>query len=211
MGGTLALLLVLLALSRLSPAMYASLEAEDGLVEWLTVVGLLGVALELLRRYVGFRQNQTFLWRLVMLGGALLFVFGAGEEISWGQRIFGFGESLDLSANRQGETNLHNLEVGGFNLNKLIFTYVLGAGLLLYFVGVTAVAPRWAAMRRLLTRAGIPVASWPIVLWLALCALVVVLIPSSRKWECLELVVPASALAVLWRRGVVGRGLGESV
>ena len=50
--------------------------------------------------------------QLVYLGLALLFFFGAGEEISWGQRIFGFKtpESL-VQVNKQDELNLHNLSV----------------------------------------------------------------------------------------------------
>jgi hypothetical protein len=48
--------------------------------------------------------------QLVYLGLALLFLFGAGEEISWGQRIFGFQTPETLSqVNRQEEFNLHNL------------------------------------------------------------------------------------------------------
>ena len=40
----------------------------------------------------------------------MLFLFGAGEEISWGQRILGFQTPEPLSqVNRQEEFNLHNL------------------------------------------------------------------------------------------------------
>ena len=41
---------------------------------------------------------------------ALIFIFGAGEEISWGQRIFNVESSeYFLENNAQGETNLHNM------------------------------------------------------------------------------------------------------
>ena len=50
--------------------------------------------------------------RLIYLGLALLFFFGAGEEISWGQRIFGFETPESLAqVNKQDELNLHNLSV----------------------------------------------------------------------------------------------------
>lgn len=50
--------------------------------------------------------------QLVYLGLALLFFFGAGEEISWGQRIFGFQTPQSLSqVNKQDELNLHDLTV----------------------------------------------------------------------------------------------------
>lgn len=48
--------------------------------------------------------------KLVYLSLALLFLFGAGEEISWGQRLLGFQTPEPLSqVNRQEEFNLHNL------------------------------------------------------------------------------------------------------
>jgi hypothetical protein len=50
--------------------------------------------------------------QLIYLGLALLFFFGAGEEISWGQRIFGFETPETLAqVNKQDELNLHNLSV----------------------------------------------------------------------------------------------------
>jgi hypothetical protein len=50
--------------------------------------------------------------QLIYLGLALLFFFGAGEEISWGQRIFGFKTPESLAqVNKQDELNLHNLAI----------------------------------------------------------------------------------------------------
>ena len=47
---------------------------------------------------------------LTYLGLALLFFFGAGEEISWGQRIFGIAQPEILAEqNVQDELNIHNL------------------------------------------------------------------------------------------------------
>ena len=39
----------------------------------------------------------------------LLFFIMMGEEISWGQRIFGFATPEGMSENLQGEANIHNL------------------------------------------------------------------------------------------------------
>ena len=47
---------------------------------------------------------------LLLLGFALLFFFAAGEEISWGQRIFNVATPETLKAiNAQGELNVHNI------------------------------------------------------------------------------------------------------
>lgn len=51
-----------------------------------------------------------WLKKLAFLGLALLFFFGAGEEISWGQRLFQIQTPDSLSAiNVQGELNVHNI------------------------------------------------------------------------------------------------------
>ncbi len=64
----------------------------------------------------------TRLWREGRRGIALLYVivavgltFMVGEEVSWGQRFFGWTtpESF-LEANKQGETNLHNIHGVGY-------------------------------------------------------------------------------------------------
>src|SRR5690606_27922034 len=57
--------------------------------------------------------------QLSLLVLAILFFFGAGEEISWGQRILGFDTPDELSAvNAQDEANLHNVEILGGKVNS---------------------------------------------------------------------------------------------
>lgn len=56
---------------------------------------------------------------LVYLGLALLYFFGAGEEISWGQRIFHIQEPAELAEeNVQHELNIHDLAI--FENNELL-------------------------------------------------------------------------------------------
>lgn len=56
------------------------------------------------------KSRASLVKQFVYLGLAVLFLFGAGEEISWGQRILGFQTPEPLSeVNRQEEFNLHNL------------------------------------------------------------------------------------------------------
>jgi hypothetical protein len=56
------------------------------------------------------KTRVSLMKQLVYLGLAALFFFGAGEEISWGQRILGFETPPALGqVNRQEEFNLHNL------------------------------------------------------------------------------------------------------
>ena len=76
----------------------------------LLVAGVLFFAAFLRSRKPVNRDAFPLVKRMFLLGMAVLFVFGAGEEISWGQRVFGVETPAGLAAvNVQGETNLHNL------------------------------------------------------------------------------------------------------
>lgn len=203
MIATVALMLVMLATAVVDLPTHEALAREDGFVEWLTFGALVVAGGVLLSRWWGFRQNQPAVWQAVYLLGALAAFFGAGEEISWGQRLFGWDTTEAFAANRQGETNLHNLEVGGYNLNKVVFTYGLGLALAVYFLLLPYLVRRYAGLRTWLQRAGIPVGDYRVAAWFVLCLIIVMLIPYSRKWETLEVLVPVGALVVLMRRGVV--------
>ena len=64
--------------------------------------------------YISRKTHKRIFWgkQLVYLGLALLYFFGGGEEISWGQRIFGLEQPASLAGeNVQDELNIHNLAV----------------------------------------------------------------------------------------------------
>lgn len=76
--------------------------------------------------FYGFLQARSRLlkdkthWikQLVFLLFALITFFGAGEEISWGQRIFHIQTPAVLeNINAQDELNIHNIEFNGAQLN----------------------------------------------------------------------------------------------
>ena len=83
---------------------------EDGIVEYATAallaVGALACVLAgRLSRRMGHRNLGLFHYLV-----AIAFAVGALEEISWGQRIFGWETPGAISdVNRQGETTLHNI------------------------------------------------------------------------------------------------------
>jgi len=57
-----------------------------------------------------WQTDQRVIASLYLITLAGLF-FLIGEELSWGQRVFGWGTPESLKAvNKQGETNLHNIE-----------------------------------------------------------------------------------------------------
>lgn len=128
------------------PFAYVWATYEDLYGEWSQVYLYLAVAV--LSGWLALRPAP---WRALHLLLALLFFYGAGEEISWGQRLFGFGtpEVFD-EYNLQGETNLHNFLTGPVTTwtNDVMEYAVAGA-----LVGYGLVYP-------LLLRLGWPLACW---------------------------------------------------
>jgi hypothetical protein len=161
---------------------------EDGLIEWLTVIALtIGMCVCFWRVFT-LRSSKpiTFLIMTLMLG--LIFLFGAGEEISWGQRVFNI-ESPDwfLTHNNRGETNLHNLVVMGVDLNKLIFGKVLGVIIILYVFVLPPLYRRKETFARFVDSLAIPVAQLHhaigfILLWF------IVYVLSASAWKVPELI-----------------------
>lgn len=113
-----------------SEELIRSITKEDGLFEYIGALSLLITSflffLAFLRKekstdFYLFKTNKNY-WFLLL---AILFFFGSGEEISWGQRIFNWETSEGYNQiNRQSETNIHNLRPfrGVFSPNYL-FTY----------------------------------------------------------------------------------------
>jgi hypothetical protein len=104
------------------------MRSEKGLVENLTVAFLLCA---LACAVLCFRQRARVRWRLfgpLMLVMALGLVYFAGEEMSWGQHLFGFEPPESIAArNDQHEFNLHNdpfLERALDQLPRTILTLV---------------------------------------------------------------------------------------
>jgi hypothetical protein len=77
---------------------------EDNFFEWLTVIYL---AVAAIICFILFIKKRNIFFLLFFL----VFVFGAGEEISWGQRIVGIETPESIKEkNVQDEFNIHNLE-----------------------------------------------------------------------------------------------------
>ena len=86
---------------------YRAVLDEDGPVENLTPVALIAVAVLAVCAARRFRRRRWHPFYLVL---AALCVFGALDEISWGQRIVGFeSPAFFKKYSRQEETNVHNV------------------------------------------------------------------------------------------------------
>lgn len=145
-------------------SLYPWLE-EDTLIESLTsaLYATAGVGFVLIARRSLFLQTKSagprYVWLIMW---ALLMVLFAGEEISWGQRIFGTETPEWLSEiNVQDETNVHNIGwvdtfMGGYH--RWLSIFMLLNGLVIPVFAETNYG------RRVIQWWGFPVV--PVPLWL---------------------------------------------
>jgi hypothetical protein len=101
---------LVVAASRVDLGLFHLLTAEDRLLEWLQFAGFVAATVfaALAARLFARRGLKLVPSILLLLGIACVFI--AGEEISWGQRIFGFDTPEELEElNKQGETTVHNI------------------------------------------------------------------------------------------------------
>lgn len=173
---------------------------EDGVLENLTALMLFAGGVLMFYRFLKLGRKRNGWFKLTTLGVALAFLFGAGEEISWGQRIFNVESSeFFLENNVQNETNFHNLEVGGVKLNKLIFGKFLTVFILTYLIIVPLLHKRWDAFQRLINKMAIPVPRWHHAVTYLICLGLLLIMSSGKKWELQELTLSIIFFFILWR------------
>jgi hypothetical protein len=160
---------------------------EDGIVEWLTVLGLILGCIVCVRRFLQLIKYRTAWFLIVTIGLGLLLFFAAGEEISWGQRILGIKSSeFFKEKNSQGETNLHNLVVGGKRLNKIIFSIGLTIAMGIYLLVFPVLYRYHNGTKRFIDRSGIALPKAYQVFSMLLVFGITSLLPHEKKAELLE-------------------------
>src|SRR5690554_1758698 len=161
---------------------------EDGPVEWGTTVMLFGIFVLSLYRLITLGAKKKILWCIGTFIFAVLFLFAAGEEISWGQRIFAVESSeFFLKNNAQGETNLHNLVVGEKKINKIIFSQLLFLVMFLYLIVAPLLYRKQDWFKKLADSFAVPIVKWHHTIAFLIVTVLVALNPADRTWEVYEL------------------------
>ncbi len=126
------------------PDQFVRLCDEDGIIENLTSLAFLVASVAFLHH-----ARKGNFQKLLTAGLGLLCVVAAGEEISWGQRVFGI-QTPDAvrEVNVQHELNLHNLEwiQGHYRIVMLLFLIAFCLLLPLmahYRAGARRLAAQW--------------------------------------------------------------------
>ncbi|MBO6782797.1 MAG: hypothetical protein JJ899_05925 [Alphaproteobacteria bacterium] len=110
-----------------SPVVYE----EDGVFETATAIVLLICTAMLLVAGLGRARRIDRRLSAALVGLAVVCFLLLMEEISWGQRIFGWATPETLEdLNAQNETNLHNMFVGYNQVIRLVIALLLSSALL---------------------------------------------------------------------------------
>uniref|UniRef100_UPI0032164CB4 hypothetical protein n=1 Tax=uncultured Draconibacterium sp. TaxID=1573823 RepID=UPI0032164CB4 len=167
---------------------YHKMVAEDGIFENLTALVLLVISILFLIRFVKTRKTRNKFWVILNVLIILGAFFGFGEEISWGQRIFSI-ESGEFFAknNLQNETNLHNLEINGVKINKLIFSQGLVLVFGIYFILSLLLYKKWNFFRNLVDLFGVQIPKIKHTAIILVCTGIVLMVPDLRIWELWEM------------------------
>lgn len=167
---------------------YLEFVKEDGIVEYLTFFFLLLSSLVCLYRVNQYIKIKKGLWILTWAILAVMFFFAAGDEISWGQRIFNIQSSeFFLEHNKQAETNLHNLVVGGTSINKLVFSQLMFAVLVIYFLFSRLMVSKTLFIRKLINRFRIPLPKLFHIIVMGAAILLILTIQEIKDSELNEL------------------------
>lgn len=160
---------------------YLLVTGEDGIAENFQVLVYIVtfiLALTATLRYWQAKERFIALLYIILCVGL---IFLTGEEISWGQRIFGWGTTgIFAEINQQQETNLHNIK-GVHDLFKWI-QLLVGA----YGVFLPLIVKRWAVFplfRNLLAAITPPAVLIPYFGAMFLWKLYRNLLPAPGPWE----------------------------
>jgi hypothetical protein len=135
----------------LTESQLAFINDEDGAVEYATAVTFLVCSFT--AAILAFRRRRRNLPYAILVLFAIVFFAMCGEEISWGQRIFGM-ETLEAfkGANVQNENNLHNMF--GYMADHI---FILGV--FVYGVAFPVLHWKYPFFRKLFDYVGLPIAS----------------------------------------------------
>ncbi len=176
---------------------YLDMVAEDSPFEYATAFVLLAISVLFFVRLIKVGKSKNKYWWVLNVLIILGAFFGFGEEVSWGQRIFSIesGEFFKQQ-NLQAETNLHNLEINGVNINKLIFSQLMVVVFGFYFVLSQLVYRKLSFFKNLVDLFGVPIPKIKHTVLMLACTGFILIIPEQRIWELWEAIFVTLLLLV---------------
>lgn len=165
--------------------------AEDGAIEWATVVVLLLLFFASLRH--ALRGPLSWVWGL----SGISFAIGAGEEITWGQRIFNIlTPDFFYHHNIQHEINVHNLQLPGRIEAHTLIEQILLSIIIGYFFLIPTLEIIFD--KSIFKHWSLPRPNWDGIYLVSLMLVVGAIIPCYRKREVMELGLCCAILVLIW-------------
>lgn len=161
---------------------------EDGIIEYFTAFFLLSVSIYSINKLLKTAKVISSK-NIGIILFSIIFFFGFGEEISWGQRIFNIETpNFFIENNLQSETNIHNLMIGGVKLNKLIFTNSLFFIFSFYFLAIPYLYAKSNYVKSVINKFSIVIPKYSQSI-IFICSTIIIYLFNhdriSEIWECL--------------------------
>ncbi|HEY8401549.1 MAG TPA: hypothetical protein VIK89_09820 [Cytophagaceae bacterium] len=173
------------------------LVVEDGIIENLTAILLLITGLMLLKNMILIKNKYQLVFVTTFLL-SIFFLFIAGEEISWGQRIFNIESTgFFMENNTQQEMNFHNLKIAGIPVNRLLFGQLITIAIISYLLLFPLLYDNVPSLRKLINKVGIPVGEYHHLIMFLVLTGMILLIPSGKKWELYEFALSVIFLLII--------------
>jgi energy-converting hydrogenase Eha subunit A len=211
-GINTVILVLALARSGADSAPLWNLLEEDRIVEWMQF--LCFAVMAVLLGFIAVDRSTRLprlSWEVAGIAGvSVLVALAALEEISWFQRVLGV-ETPDFfrQHNRQSETNLHNLALGGASLHKAVLVKLIFIIGIMHNLVLPLIARSRPAIRRYLESIGLYLPPLPAALaYLLLVLLSHILIDHPRKGELGEMFGAVHYLSTVFTAYLVGIGYG---
>jgi hypothetical protein len=139
---------------------FDNLASEDDVIEWMTTLFFFTASVAWFISFVLSKSDRKLFgynvkYNIFFLGLSFVFLFGVGEEISWGQRILGLETPDALKENMQGELNLHNMPL--FQDGALQMTRVFSLFWLTLCIAIPLSALMSDRIKALLTQLNFPI------------------------------------------------------
>jgi len=194
------------------PAYLNFFALEDGFLEWLQFLSFAVLAVTLACLSVArFRALAPRIEVLALAALSGVVAIAALEEISWFQRVLTIETpSFFQQHNKQNETNIHNLAVGGVSLHKHIMLKAIFIVGILHNLVLPLLALRNARVQAFVESLGLYLPPLKVALcYLALVALSHVVIDHPRKGEFGETFGAVHYLTTVFSAYVMGAGYAK--
>ncbi len=191
-GFPISLLIVLygLFLSLINPTYFQAIYTlRNGFVCSLEQLLLFVLMIQsLYRAYILGLKKKDILVLMTFLFFTLLFFFGFGEKVRWGQFVFDLpiGEFFRKN-NTQGQITIHNLKFNGVSVNKLVFGLILGIIVAIYSLIYPVM---YFKKVKIATWIGdslkVPVPKLTQIIWYLILVTIALNIPNEKKGEIVQ-------------------------